>query len=326
MVAVLMATHNGGKWIGRTLESLANMNATPFGWKLVVINNGSTDATAEIVGSFHDRLPLQLLHSPKPGKNAALNLALDHFEGELAVFTDDDVIVEPNWLLNLTQAAADEPEYAIFGGAIRPEWPQAPARWMVDWVPHGVTWTVTPPMPRGACAPDAVWGPNMAVRRELFRGGLRFDERIGPNGSNTYPMGSETSFTRRVAALGVRCFHVPEAVVGHIIRPMQMTRDFVLGRAYRAGRGKGILAQELEPAPAVANVPRYFLRQAAQAGLRFGSAALLRDQAAAFRAAWRWNYALGCISGARAAAVSAAPIRSLPSFAGVPSQQAPRPA
>jgi hypothetical protein len=105
-----------------------------------------------------------------------------------------------------------------------------------------------------------------------------------------------------------------------------MTRASILQRAYRSGRGKGMVAQELEPTVAVADVPRYFFREAAEAALRFGSARLRGDARNAFRAAWEWNHALGCISGARAAAVSAAGSRARPGYGDAPILHAPTPA
>lgn len=325
MVTVLMATHNGAAWIERSLMSMTAVVPPPQGWKLIVVNNGSTDGTAAILHRFAERLPLQVLHRARPGKNAALNLGLKHIEGDLVAFADDDVLVDPHWLVQLTAAAHAEPGYAAFGGCIRPEWPRPPEQWILDWVPLGPAFVLTPPARRGPCPPESVWGPNMAVPAEVFRSGFQFDESIGPDGSTRYAMGSETSLTRRLAAAGQRCFHVPEAVVTHLIRPGQMTREWIVRRAFRAGRGKGVLAQEIEPSRALAGVPRYFLRQAAEAALRFAAAKLRSDARGAFRAAWEWNYALGCISGARAAWLSAAAPAPRPAYAGVPSLHAPAP-
>lgn len=325
MVTVVVATHNGADRIGHSLVSLAALVPPSNGWKLIVVDNGSTDNTASVLASFLDRLPLQILRRSQPGKNAALNLGLEHVDGELVAFTDDDVIVDPDWLVRLTEAASAEPGYTAFGGSIRPEWPEPPQQWILNWVPLGPVFTATPPMDRGPCTPYAVWGPNMAIRREVFRSGLRFDEAIGPDGSAGYAMGSETSFTRQLVARGHRCFHVPEAVVGHMVRSWQMTRASILQRAYRSGRGKGLLAQELEPTVAVADVPRYFFREAVEAALQFGSARLRGNERDAFRAAWQWKHALGCISGARMASVSAAGSRAQPGYADAASLHAPIP-
>ena len=52
-------------------------------------------------------------------------------------------------------------------------------------------------------------------------------------------MGGETEFLRRVEADGYTGWFVPEAVVGHIIRPEQTQEEWILQRAYRYGIGEG---------------------------------------------------------------------------------------
>src|SRR5215471_5623735 len=101
MLTVLIATRNGAHTLPRCLAALGQLIAPVGGWKLIVVDNGSTDATREIVESFADRLPLTYLLEPRPGKNAALNAGLDHVEGDLVVFTDDDVLARPDWLVEL---------------------------------------------------------------------------------------------------------------------------------------------------------------------------------------------------------------------------------
>jgi hypothetical protein len=74
----------------------------------------------------------------------------------------------------------------------------------------------------------------------VFDKGIRFDERIGPRGKS-YPMGSETEFNLRLARLGHAAVYVPQATVRHQIRPEQMTRTWLVGRAFREGRGEARL-------------------------------------------------------------------------------------
>ena len=156
----------------------------------------------EIVKSFQDRLPLTYLYEEKPGKNPALNAALAHLEGDLALLTDDDVFPRPNWLASMRNAADSHTAYAVFGGTVRPRWEVAPPDWIVEWVPAGPVFTLTPPsMPEGPVAPGSVYGPNMAVRSEIFRQGFSFDSTTDLRGQ--YAMGSETEFVIRLARMDI---------------------------------------------------------------------------------------------------------------------------
>jgi glycosyltransferase involved in cell wall biosynthesis len=75
-MTVLLATRNGERVLARTLEGYCRASAPPVGWKLVIVDNGSTDATPDIIKSFKKRLPLDALVEPVPGKSRALNAGL----------------------------------------------------------------------------------------------------------------------------------------------------------------------------------------------------------------------------------------------------------
>ncbi|MFP4683125.1 MAG: glycosyltransferase family A protein, partial [Ectothiorhodospira sp.] len=161
MLTVIFSSHNGAGTLPRMLEALCELQVPEGGWQIIAIDNASTDGTSDILRKYQQHLPLVLLLQPKLGKNAALNLALPHVQGDLVVFTDDDVLPETGWLTTLAGAAQQEPEYDIFAGAIIPEWPRTPPQWILDYVPLGPAYVATPPTRKaGPVRPSAVWGPN----------------------------------------------------------------------------------------------------------------------------------------------------------------------
>lgn len=238
MLTVFIATRNGARTLPRVLTAYAELQAPAGGWKLVIIDNGSDDGTAAVAASFADRLPLVVLSEPRPGKNRALNRGLRELAGDLAVFSDDDTLPERDWLVQLRAAADRQPECGIFCGPILPSWEVPPPDWVREWVRPAPVYCVSDvTRAEGPCEASAAWGPNMAIRAEWFRKGYRFDERLGPNGTATYAMGSETELTLRLAiAEQVRAWHCRQARVQHIIRPWQLSRAWVLRRAFRFGR------------------------------------------------------------------------------------------
>lgn len=236
MITVLFATHNGETTLPVMLDSFCRLDVSPGGYKLVAVDNGSTDRTAEILASYRDRLPLTVVQTPVPGKNRALNLAMEHLEGDLVLFCDDDVIVSEGWLSSYRRTADSQPEMSIFCGPIRALWPHEPPAWVLRDVPLGMVYAVTEKeYPEAPCSAQIAWGPNFGIRRALLESALPLPEKIGPIGKD-YPMGSE-SFLYPLADAGAKTFFVPAATVQHVIRPFQLERSWVLGRAYRYGRG-----------------------------------------------------------------------------------------
>ncbi len=64
------------------------------------------------------RLQIHYVREDRPGKSRALNAALRIAQGKLMVFTDDDVVPQPDWLSQLYSAAQRYPDVNIFGGQI----------------------------------------------------------------------------------------------------------------------------------------------------------------------------------------------------------------
>ena len=176
MLTVLIPTRNGAGTLPAVLEAVLRIAAPPGGWKLVVVVNGSTDRTQEIVSSFSDRLPLTSVLEKTSGKNAALNAGLPFVEGDLVVFSDDDSFPRRDWLVRLRAAADRHPAFGMFGGVIRPRWQSRPPNWLSNGGPMAAAYTATDPaLVEGLVEAGHLFGPNLAIRTEFFDRGYRFD-------------------------------------------------------------------------------------------------------------------------------------------------------
>jgi hypothetical protein len=241
VLTVMFASRNGGSVLEKTLASMVEAHEPAGGWKLVAVDNGSTDATPEILRRYAARLPMTLLEEPESGKNRALNRALAHAQGDLFVFCDDDVVVAPDWLVRWRQVADEHPQYTMFAGVTEPLWPCVPPSWVLEEIDPGIVFATNGPRQEGPCDALALFGTNMVIRAHAFDGGMRFNADIGPSAARAYPMGSETELTRRLAAMGHRSWFANAPRVRHIVRPHQMERESVLMRGYRWGRGQALM-------------------------------------------------------------------------------------
>jgi len=302
MLTVLLSTRDRAAILQKTLESFCCLQRPSSGWKLVVVDNGSTDGTSAVLASFANRLPLHMVSDPAAGKNAALNAGLAFVEGDLTVLTDDDIFPRADWLIELRNAADTQPGYSMFGGSIVPRWEIPPPAW-IEWVEKGPMYGLTDSsMKEGEIRPLLVFGGNMAVRSALFQSGIRFDTSVGPR-SSSYRMGSETELTLRLNRQGHKAWYVPGAVVEHFIRDYQMREPWVLQRAIRYGRGCFRLwhAETWEPVTTF-GIPRYYLRQMnlvrqiLQEELKVLTARLGSDHRQFFSARWQRNFLWGVVT------------------------------
>ena len=300
MLTVLFATRNGERVLPAVLESYCALLPPPGGWKLVVVDNGSSDGTKDAVMAFRQRLPLTYLFQPTPGKNAALNTGLASVSGDLVVLTDDDVFPRPDWLCEMRATADAHPGFSIFGGVVLPRWEVPPAEWILTWVPLECVYTIsTPYRADGPTAPNVITGPNMAVRADVFQAGYRFNPAIGPRGKR-YAMGSETEFVMRVVNAGYAAWHSPRPVVEHFVRETQLQRAWIFARAIRFGRGMHRLGvNQSARTPKWLGVPRWLFRALLRNAIGMARASLAGDPERRFRSHWEFNYLLGQIMEAR---------------------------
>jgi len=237
-LSIIFSTFNRNDILTRTLQGLVDMDTNGLDWEIVLVDNAGNEETASIVKAFSSSLPVKFLVEKNPGKNNALNTALDWASGELFIFTDDDIIPDSAWAKSMIEAADRWPDCDLFGGRILPKYPDgmtAPSIEDKDFM--SVAYVIADwDLPEGKHFPATrTWGPNMMVRQRVFEQGLRFNPDIGPNGSN-YAMGSESDFLKRARTAGYIELYVPSSLVYHQIRPEQLSHSWLFGRAFRLGR------------------------------------------------------------------------------------------
>ncbi|MEE4207210.1 MAG: glycosyltransferase [Erythrobacter sp.] len=241
-LSIVFATFNGEATLPPVLEGY---RAQPPGdWRLVIVDNASTDETPRIIEQFARRLPIVHVRCPEPGKNRALNHALARLGGygRLCVFTDDDAVPHAGFIAAWAKAAAlPDCDRRIFGGAVTPRLPAGSPDHVNGFASRFAELYAENRGSSGFRASD-IYGPNMAVPGVVFERGARFDETIGPNSKDaSYPMGSETEFcTRAAREFDLKATFIGEAQVDHIVRERQTSLSFIRGRAFRHGRGHAL--------------------------------------------------------------------------------------
>ena len=300
--SVLLATRNRASILEASLTEYCRLEAPPGGWELVIVDNGSVDATESVVRAFQARLPIKYCVEPTPGKNAALNQGLQHIDGDLIVFTDDDVFPRSDWLVEVCAAAASHPTYSIFAGIIAPRWEVQPPDLIRRAVPLDICYAVHPPsMKEGPSKPDLAWGGNVAIRAEVFRRGYRFDPSTGPR-PGLYSMGGETELMRRLVRDGLTVWCCERAVVEHLVPVRHLRVSWILGRATHYGRRDARLEARDSPhtGPTWFGIPRWRFRALAGHVVDATRATMSRDPTKVLRARWRLHEELGAMLELRA--------------------------
>jgi len=273
---VILCTFNRCELLENALDSLArSVLPADVDWDVLVVDNNSTDRTADVIKSFCKRYPgrFRYLFEPRPGKSNALNSGIRESPCDVLAFTDDDVVVEPTWLQNVTRGV--DGTCAGVGGRILPEHTFSPPNWIPFDDRHALA-------PLAVFTPDIAAGPmdqppygaNMAYDRQVFEkyGGFRTD--LGPQAGSKNPQKSEDSeFGQRLLAGGEKLRYEPSAIVYHTVPPHRVQKKYFLDWWYDKARAdihvRGI---PTETRWSVAGVPLILFRRLAMWTLRWALA------------------------------------------------------
>src|SRR5256714_246752 len=111
-LSVVVPTYNRASLLDRCLAALAAQDEPGAGLEVVVVDDGSTDETAQVLERYASLLPIRFERQPNRGQPAALNRGIELARGETCAFLDDDVIAGPRLLAEHARAQRES------GGAI----------------------------------------------------------------------------------------------------------------------------------------------------------------------------------------------------------------
>ncbi|WP_348766651.1 glycosyltransferase family 2 protein [uncultured Salinisphaera sp.] len=298
-VTVVVASHNRAHSLAATLECLGQQRLDHARWRVIAVDNASSDDTQDVLTRFvaDGRFELLALSEPKPGKPRALNRALEQIDDGLVVFIDDDVNLGPDWLQSYIEAAGRWPDHAIFGGPIIPVFPVDAPAWVQDerYVRQSPMFAYYEPRQDEGLTTGVPLGPNMMIRRSAIAE-HRFDERLGPGGTHGL-MGDETEFERRLTRMGHHPYvFVPGARAEHRVRHEQLSVEAVWSRAYLWGRTMALAHGRTPRGPYLYGVPLRYWYGALRAWLRYAPFAFGPEH---FRLkyGWQWQVRSGRIRG-----------------------------
>lgn len=280
--SVVIATFNRCGELSETLASLSQLT-TRDPWEVIVVDNNSTDGTRQVVEEAASRFPVPLhyMFEGRQGKAIALNSAIERARGEILVFTDDDALVERDWL-DRAGAALAETGAAYVGGRVLPRWETERPKWLPN--VSGRFWAVIALADFGPRRREfgrgIGWplGVNMAVRADLFHHhGLWWDNRYDRVG-NTLRGQGQREWCLRVRAAGLEGIYVPEMVVHHLVPADRLTKPYFRRWFYWYGVSRAILythrgldmeapdeqTLDFSRVPHIVGVPRFMFRSAAQ--------------------------------------------------------------
>jgi len=217
--SVVVCTRERPGQLKQCLASLQELSRKPD--EIIVVDNAPrSDATHQLVRQFPG---LRYIQEPRPGLDAARNAGIRNTTGEIVAFTDDDAVLHPDWIAQISQGFKN-PNVMAVTGLVLPAELETLAQFLFE-THWGFGRGYVPKVfgrqffkreqGRGVPTWEIGAGVNMAFRRAVFDQVGLFDERLDVGAAGC---SGDSEMWYRILSQGYACRYEPAAVVYHYHR------------------------------------------------------------------------------------------------------------
>lgn len=244
-LSVIIPTRNRSNILKNTLTYVISQTMPPGEFEVLVIDNGSSDNTKEIVvGVINNnrRHLIRYIYESEPGLLSGRHRGALEAKGEIFIFIDDDIEADKEWLSAIKETFDLYPEVQLVGGRNLPKFEIEPPQWIKQ------MWDKpTPPRIFGNLSlldlgekvceihPNYVWGLNFSIRKSaLFELGGFHPDGV-PKHLIHFRGDGETGLTIKAKERGYKAIYQPNALIYHNIPANRLTYEYFCSRYFYQG-------------------------------------------------------------------------------------------
>lgn len=233
--SIIICTYNRSKSLPTALNSLNSLNLPDnFQWEVIIVDNNSTDNTKEVVDEFieNSKLNLRYVKETQQGLSHARNKGIKESKGKYIAFTDDDTIVDSQWIARLHETFQ---EYGCdcVGGRIYIKPEKELPRWLKKEL-----WGFLGFLDYGdkllEIKDEKIFGGNMVFSKEILSKTGYFNTELGRTLS-ALTGGEEAELIQKIKNLGGTIMYQPSAIVHHVIGPEKLNKQYFRKLHYYSG-------------------------------------------------------------------------------------------
>lgn len=243
MLSVIIPTRNRAILLERALKSLLTQTLSHEHFEVIVVDNGSTDNTSDVVNSFKPRLMnIRYFLERQPGLHAGRHKGLIEAVSNILVYADDDIEAFPTWLQAIQDSFEDE-EVVVVGGKCMPKFEAEPPDWLKEmWLTNAAGERVLGYLSLIGLGdysklvnPDQIFGCNFAVRRSVLLEAGGFHPDSMPQDLIRFRGDGETCVSKYIQNKGYKALYNPLASIYHWVPASRMTIEYFCRRSYNQG-------------------------------------------------------------------------------------------
>lgn len=243
-VSVIICCHNAARRLVPTLQHLAAQDgAENIPWEILVVDNASTDGTAELARSqwpTDHRMPLRVIPENRMGLSYARAAGLAAARYEYISFVDDDNWVCPRWIETVVQVLDQDSQVGACIGAVEPVFETEAPQWFERYRHHFAAghWGSTPKYTGFM----EIWGAGLSLRHTAWQQ-LRsagFSALLMGRRGKGLTCGEDNEICAALTLLGWKLWYDPRLQLRHFMPSARLRWDY-LRRLWR-GSGHASLA------------------------------------------------------------------------------------
>jgi len=305
-LSIVLCTYNRAHNLPECIEHVSQQKGMDgLDWELLVVDNNSTDRTAEVVRELQEKhkITIRYVFEPEQGLSHARNRGIQSTESRYLLFIDDDILVEPCWLKAIYTTFMVRVSDAV-GGRIWVRTSRDLPKWIEDdgmrnFLGHRDFGDVPFRMDGRRSFP---FGGNMAFDRRIFDSVGFFDVRMGRKGEGQKReelfKDEETELFGRIADARGRIDYSPDAIVHHRILPHQLEKQFFRVVVFNSGYQGAMLCNE-RFRRRLFGIPLFLYRQMIEIFIKYIKQFVKGGPDRAFRMEMRAAHVIGMMAGHR---------------------------
>eukprot|EP00913_Durusdinium_trenchii_P028315 g26543.t1 len=260
-ISIIVCTYNRAEMLRGALQSLTSLRTQgEFTYEILVIDNASTDHTAEVVDEIarDSILPVRRAREDQKGVVHARNRGVAEARGEWIAFFDDDQLADEFWLASLLKAAREQ-DVRCVGGAVHLKLPDGVNRDLAPVCRMLLGETVGMNSPRPYNHRVTPGTGNLMIHSSVFN-------EIGVFDPAFHQRGEDTNLFLRMLDAGITGWFTPQAIVHHLIPAERLEADYLTRVSKLLVEG---MATDERKAWGGVRYPLIWCARVAQAGMLF---------------------------------------------------------
>ena len=244
--SVIIPTLNRCELLNKTILSLVKQVFDCAEFEIIIIDNGSTDATKSVVNHFINKYSqhiIRYIYDDIPGSTSARHRGAKEANSDILCFVDDDIEATPGWLQAIC-GIFKNPDVHLVGGKCLPIYEVPPPEWEKS------LWICNNDFKMCCCYslidqgdmqkdthPNYIFGLNFSIRKQTLFDLGGFHPDYVPKRIQKYQGDGETGLTMKFAKKGLRAVYEPNAIVYHHVTKERLTIEYLESRMFFNGVG-----------------------------------------------------------------------------------------